>query len=279
MTRKTGKAETTAKPGRVRIGIGGWTYPPWRGVFYPKGLKQADELDYAASHLTSIEINATHYRLQSPASFRKWAATAPDGFIFSIKGPRLVTQQKVLAETGAFISRFFESGLLELGDKLGPVLWQFPPFKRFDQADFGKFLEHLPREFDGRKLNHVVEARHDSFRDAAFIKLLRSFDVTAAFAESEDYPAIADLTGDVVYARLQKGNDALPAAYPPAQLDKWADRVRVWAEGGAPSDLPVVDTEHQLEARPRDVFVYFIHEGKLRAPAAAMALIKRLSKS
>jgi uncharacterized protein YecE (DUF72 family) len=279
MTRKTGKAETTAKPGRVRIGIGGWTYPPWRGVFYPKGLKQADELDYAASHLTSIEINATHYRLQSPASFRKWAATAPDGFIFSIKGPRLVTQQKVLAETGAFISRFFESGLLELGDKLGPVLWQFPPFKRFDQADFGKFLEHLPRELDGRKLNHVVEARHDSFRDAAFIKLLRSFGVTAAFAESEDYPAIADLTGDVVYARLQKGNDALPAAYPPAQLDKWADRVRVWAEGGAPSDLPVVDTEHQLEARPRDVFVYFIHEGKLRAPAGAMALIKRLSKS
>jgi uncharacterized protein YecE (DUF72 family) len=279
MTRKTGKAETTAKPGRVRIGIGGWTYPPWRGVFYPKGLKQADELDYAASHLTSIEINATHYRLQSPASFRKWAATAPDGFIFSIKGPRLVTQQKVLAETGAFISRFFESGLLELGDKLGPVLWQFPPFKRFDQADFGKFLEHLPRERDGRKLNHVVEARHDSFRDAAFIKLLRSFGVTAAFAESEDYPAIADLTGDVVYARLQKGNDALPAAYPPAQLDKWADRVRVWAEGGAPSDLPVVDTEHQLEARPRDVFVYFIHEGKLRAPAGAMALIKRLSKS
>jgi uncharacterized protein YecE (DUF72 family) len=248
-------------------------------VFYPKGLKQADELDYAASHLTSIEINATHYRLQSPASFRKWAATAPDGFIFSIKGPRLVTQQKVLAETGAFISRFFESGLLELGDKLGPVLWQFPPFKRFDQADFGKFLEHLPRERDGRKLNHVVEARHDSFRDAAFIKLLRSFGVTAAFAESEDYPAIADLTGDVVYARLQKGNDALPAAYPPAQLDKWADRVRVWAEGGAPSDLPVVDTEHQLEARPRDVFVYFIHEGKLRAPAGAMALIKRLSKS
>jgi uncharacterized protein YecE (DUF72 family) len=279
MTRKTGKAETTAKPGRIRIGIGGWTYPPWRGVFYPKGLKQADELDYAASHLTSIEINATHYRLQSPASFRKWAATAPDGFIFSIKGPRLVTQQKVLAETGAFISRFFESGLLELGDKLGPVLWQFPPFKRFDQADFSKFLEHLPRELDGRKLNHVVEARHDSFRDAAFIKLLRSFGVTAAFAESEDYPAIADLTGDVVYARLQKGNDALPAAYPPAQLDKWADRVRVWAEGGAPSDLPVVDTEHQLEARPRDVFVYFIHEGKLRAPAGAMALIKRLSKS
>jgi uncharacterized protein YecE (DUF72 family) len=274
MTRKLGPAL-----GSIRVGIGGWTYAPWRGVFYPKGLKQADELAFASSNLTSIEINATHYRLQSPASFRKWAAAAPDGFIFSVKGPRLVTQQKVLAETGAFISRFFDSGVLELGDKLGPVLWQFPPFKRFDQADFGKFLEHLPRELDGRKLNHVVEARHDSFRDAAFIKLLRSFGVTAAFAESEDYPAIADLTGDVVYARLQKGNDALPAAYPPAQLDKWADRARVWAEGGAPNDLPLVEAGQKPEARPRDVFVYFIHEGKLRAPAAAMALIERLGKS
>ena len=274
MTRKLGPAL-----GSIRVGIGGWTYAPWRGVFYPKGLKQADELAFASSNLTSIEINATHYRLQSPASFRKWAAAVPDGFIFSVKGPRLVTQQKVLAETGAFISRFFDSGVLELGDKLGPVLWQFPPFKRFDQADFGKFLEHLPRELDGRKLNHVVEARHDSFRDAAFIKLLRSFGVTAAFAESEDYPAIADPTGDVVYARLQKGNDALPAAYAPAQLDKWADRARVWAEGGAPNDLPLVEAGQKPEARPRDVFVYFIHEGKLRAPAAAMALIERLGKS
>jgi uncharacterized protein YecE (DUF72 family) len=273
MTTKKGQIS-----GKIRVGIGGWSYAPWRGgVFYPKELRQSDELAYAASQLTSIEINATHYRLQSPASFRKWAAAAPDGFIFSVKGPRLVTQQKVLAETGAFISRFFDSGVLELGDKLGPVLWQYPPFKRFDKADFGKFLEHLPRELDGRKLNHVVEARHDSFRDPAFIKLLRSFGVTAAFAESEDYPAIADLTGNVVYARLQKGNDALPAAYPPAQLDEWADRARVWAEGGAPSDLPVVDAEHKLEAKSRDVFVYFIHEGKLRAPAAAMALIERLA--
>ena len=271
MTRKLGPAL-----GSIRVGIGGWTYAPWRGVFYPKGLKQADELAFASSNLTSIEINATHYRLQSPASFRKWAAAAPDGFIFSVKGPRLVTQQKVLAETGAFISRFFDSGVLELGDKLGPVLWQFPPFKRFDQADFGKFLEHLPRELDR---NGERALNRDSFRDAAFIKLLRSFGVTAAFAESEDYPAIADPTGDVVYARLQKGNDALPAAYAPAQLDKWADRARVWAEGGAPNDLPLVEAGQKPEARPRDVFVYFIHEGKLRAPAAAMALIERLGKS
>jgi uncharacterized protein YecE (DUF72 family) len=274
MARKQKDQQTAS--GRIRVGIGGWTYRPWRGAFYPKGLKQADELGYAARHLTSIEINATHYRLQSPASFRKWAAATPDGFMFSVKGPRLVTQQKVLAETGAFISRFFDSGVIELGDKLGPVLWQFPPFKRFDQADFGKFLEHLPRELDGRKLNHVVEARHASFRTPEFIKLLRSFGVTAAFAESADYPAIADLTGDVVYARLQKGSDALLAAYPPAQLDKWADRARVWAEGGAPSDLPVVDSGQKPEAKPRDVFLYFIHEGKLRAPAAATALIERL---
>jgi uncharacterized protein YecE (DUF72 family) len=269
--------EQTQPLGRIRVGIGGWTYAPWRGVFYPKGLKQAEELAYAASRLTSIEINATHYRLQSPKSFRNWAATAPHGFVFSVKGPRVVTQQKVLAETGNFIRRFFDSGLAELGDKLGPVLWQFAPFKRFDEADFAKFLEHLPRELDGMKLNHVVEARHASFRTPEFIKLLRNAGVTAVFAEAEDYPSIADLTGDVVYARLQRGNDALPAAYPPKALDAWAERAKVWADGAEPGDLPLVDTAHKLDAKPRDVFIYFIHEGKLRAPAAAMALIDRLS--
>jgi uncharacterized protein YecE (DUF72 family) len=277
MPSKPIKTKTAATSGQVRVGIGGWTYAPWRGVFYPKGLKQAEELAFASAHLTSIEINATHYRLQSPASFRKWAATAPDGFVFSVKGPRLVTQQKVLAETGDFIRRFFDSGVAELGDKLGPVLWQLPPFKRFDAADFAKFLDHLPQSLDGLKLNHVVEARHDSFRTPEFIRLLRSSGAAAAFAESEDYPAIADLTGDVVYARLQKGTDTLPAAYPPAALDAWAERALMWAGGGAPDDLPVVDTEHPHEAKPRDVFIYFIHEGKLRAPAAAMALIERLA--
>lgn len=149
--------------GRICVGIGGWTYAPWRGVFYPKGLKQADELAYAASRLTSIEINATHYRLQSPKSFRKWAEAVPAGFVFSVKGPRLVTQQKVLAETGGFIKRFLASGLAELGDKLGPVLWQFAPFKPFDRDDFARFLDHLPEELDGLKLNHVVEARIAAF--------------------------------------------------------------------------------------------------------------------
>jgi uncharacterized protein YecE (DUF72 family) len=263
--------------GRIRVGIGGWSYAPWRGTFYPKDLKQADELAYASSHLTSIEINATHYRLQSAKSFRSWGETAPDGFVFSVKGPRLVTQQKVLAETGGFIKRFIESGLRELGDKLGPVLWQFAPFKRFDQSDFGKFLDHLPRELDGRKLHHVVEVRHASFRTPEFVKLLRESGVGTVFTEAEDFPSIADLSGDVVYARLQRGDDALPTAYAPKALDGWAERARTWAAGSVPDDLPVVDATHNPETKPRDVFIYFIHEGKLRAPAAAMELIKRLA--
>ncbi|MBC8012659.1 MAG: DUF72 domain-containing protein [Methyloceanibacter sp.] len=263
--------------GRIRVGIGGWTYAPWRGVFYPKGLPQSQELSYAASHLTSIEINATHYRLQSPKNFRNWAAAAPEGFVFSVKGPRLVTQQKVLAETGNFIRRFFDSGLAELGDRLGPLLWQFAPFKRFDEADFARFLEHLPRELDGLKLNHVVEARHASFRTPEFIKVLRDAGVTASFAEAEDYPSIADVTGEVVYARLQKGSDTIKTAYPPEELDAWAERAKVWAKGGVPQDLPLVDAARTHDAKPRDVFIYFIHEGKLRAPAAAMALIERLA--
>jgi uncharacterized protein YecE (DUF72 family) len=276
MARSHQNQKSAATSGRIRVGIGGWIYAPWRGTFYPKSLKQADELAYAASHLTSIEINATHYRLQSPASFRKWAAAAPDGFKFSVKGPRLVTQQKVLAETGNFIKRFFASGLSELGDKLGPVLWQFAPFKRFDRQDFARFLDHLPRELDGQRLNHVIEARHASFGTPEFIALLCESGVGVVFTEAEDFPSIADLTSDVVYARLQRGNDKLPAAYPPEQLDQWGKRAHLWAEGGAPDDLPLVDKTHKPEAKPRDVFIYFIHEGKLRAPAAAMALIERL---
>jgi uncharacterized protein YecE (DUF72 family) len=267
---------TSKEHGRIPAGIGGWTYPPWRGVFYPKGLCQADELAYAASHLTSIEINATHYRLQSPKNFKKWADTAPDGFVFSVKGPRLVTQRKVLAETGGFIKRFFDSGLSELGDKLGPVLWQFPPFKKFDEADFAKFLEHLPESLDGRKLNHVVEVRHGSFQDSAFIRLLRERGATPVFVDSKDYPAIADLSGEIVYARLQRGADSIETGYATKALDQWAARARVWAAGGRPDDLPVIDGTHTADAKPRDVFVYFIHEGKLRAPAAAMALTERL---
>jgi len=262
--------------GRIRVGIGGWSYAPWRGVFYPKGLRQADELAYAASHLTSIEINATHYRLQSPKSFRAWEAAAPDGFVFSVKGPRLVTQQKTLAGTGTFIKRFLASGLAELGPKLGPVLWQFAPFKRFDPDDFARFLELLPRDHDGLALNHVIEPRHASFATPDFIELLRDNGVGAAYTDAETWPSIADITGGVVYARLQRGDDRLAAAYKPEELDAWAERAKIWAKGDVPKDLPRIDDMHKPDIKPRDVFIYFIHEGKLRAPAAAMALIDRL---
>jgi uncharacterized protein YecE (DUF72 family) len=277
MTRKILMAKKPTTPsGRIRVGIGGWSYAPWRGVFYPKGLKQADELSYATSKLTSIEINATHYRLQSPKSFRIWGATAPDGFVFSVKGPRLVTQQKSLAETGNFITRFFKSGLAELGDRLGPILWQFAPFKRFDEDDFGKFLELLPHELDGQKLNQVVEVRHASFAIPRFAELARDAGVTIAYVDAEGWPNIADLTGDVVYARLQRGDDALAAAYPPGELDAWAGRAKTWAKSSTPDDLKLLAESAASKPRPRDVFIYFIHEGKLRAPAAAMALIERL---
>jgi uncharacterized protein YecE (DUF72 family) len=277
MTRKILLAKKPTTPsGRIRVGIGGWSYAPWRGVFYPKGLKQADELSYATSKLTSIEINATHYRLQSPKSFRIWGATAPEGFVFSVKGPRLVTQQKVLAETGNFITRFLKSGLAELGDRLGPILWQFAPFKRFDEDDFGRFLDLLPHELDGQELNQVVEVRHASFAIPRFAELARDAGVTIAYVDAEGWPNIADLTGDVVYARLQRGDDALAAAYPPGELDSWAGRAKTWAKGSAPDDLKLLAESAASKPRPRDVFIYFIHEGKLRAPAAAMALIERL---
>jgi len=262
--------------GRIYIGVGGWTFAPWRGVFYPDGLPHAKELEYASRHLTSIEINGTFYRTQTPATFRKWAKEVSDGFVFSVKGPRYVTQRRVLAEAGDSIKRFMDSGVLELGDRLGPLLWQFAPFKKFDEADFGAFLELLPRKLDGRTLRHVVEVRHDSFRTPAFIALLRKFGAAAVFAEHETYPAIADVTGDFVYARLQKGEDDIPTAYPPQALDAWAGRIRTWAEGGEPDDLPRADASRKPAPTPRDVFAYVIHEGKIRAPAAAMALIERV---
>lgn len=263
--------------GTIRAGVGGWIYKPWRGVFYPKGLKQADELAYATSHLTTIEINATHYRLQSPKSFRRWADTARQGFVYAIKGPRLVTQQKVLADTAKFVERFFASGLDELGDKLGPILWQFAPFKRYDETDFAKFLSLLPTSLDGQRLNHAVEVRHRSFEDVKFIDLLREHGVVPVYVDSEDYPSIADITGDIVYARLQRGSDAIETGYESGDLDRWAARASQWAQGGVPDGLPSLDPAHNPDKRPRDVFVYFIHEGKLRAPAAAMSLIERLA--
>jgi uncharacterized protein YecE (DUF72 family) len=265
-----------AKQGRIYVGIGGWTYEPWRGVFYPKGLAHAKELAYASEHLTSIEVNGTFYSTQSPKTYRKWADETPDGFVFSLKGPRYAVNRRVLAEAGDSIKRFLGSGVTELGDKLGPMLWQFAPTKKFDEADFGRFLELLPPKLDGRALRHVVEVRHDSFRTPAFLALLREFSVPVVFSEHETYPAIADLTADFVYARLQKGKDSIKTGYPPKGLDQWAERAQLWARGGEPADLPRVSND-KAKKQPRDVFAYFIHEGKIRAPAAAMALIERIS--
>jgi uncharacterized protein YecE (DUF72 family) len=166
--------------------------------------------------------------------------------------------------------------LSELGAKLGPLLWQLPPFKRFDADDLGKFLDLLPRDLDGQGLNHVIEARHASFGTPVFVKCLRDAGVGAVYTDAETWPNIADATGDVVYARLQRGDDKLEAAYPPAEIDAWSKRAKQWAEGRAPEDLPLVAAEHEPAAKSRDVFIYFIHEGKLRAPAAAMALIERI---
>jgi uncharacterized protein YecE (DUF72 family) len=260
----------------IRVGVGGWTFAPWRGAFYPQGLPHARELAYASTHLTSIEINGTFYRTQTPATFRKWAQETPEGFVFSVKGPRYVTQRPALGEAGDSIKRFCESGVVELGDRLGPILWQFAPTKKFNEADFRDFLELLPREWADRSLRHVVEVRHASFRTPAFTALLREFDMPVVFAEHDTYPAIADVTGGFVYARLQKGEDSIATGYPFAALDAWAQRVRLWAEGREPDDLPRVESDRHAGVRPREVFVYFIHEGKVRAPAAAMALIERL---
>jgi uncharacterized protein YecE (DUF72 family) len=265
----------TAQSGQIRVGIGGWTFAPWRGVFYPKGLPHAKELRYASERLTSIEVNGTFYRTQTPATFRKWASEVPAGFLFALKGPRFATNRRVLREAGDSIRRFLDSGVTELGDHLGPLLWQFAPTKTFDAADFRGFLELLPETFDRRPIRHVVEVRHDSFKSAEFVTLLRQFRIPVVYTDHVRFPNIADLTGDFVYARLQRGKDNVPTAYPPKALEGWAERLRVWAKGGEPRDLPRLEAK-ALKAKPRDVFAYVIHEGKVRAPAAALALIERL---
>src|SRR3954465_14007968 len=242
--------------GQIRVGIGGWNFPPWRGVFYPDKLPQTRELEYAASKLTPIEINSTHSGSQKPESFRKWAAQTPAGFKFSVKASRFSTNRRVLAEGADSIKRFLNSGVTELGDRLGPLLWQFAPTKKFDEADFRSFLELLPGKQDGLALRHVVEVRHDSFRAPEFIALLRAFNVAVVCAEHETYPGIADVTSDFVYLRLQKGKDTIKTGYPPKELDAWAERLKMFAKGGIPKDLPQVDPKTKPKAAPRDVFAY-----------------------
>ena len=259
----------------IRVGIGGWVFEPWRGEFYPKGLPQARELEYASRKVTSIEINATFYRTQKPDSFRKWAAETPDNFVFSLKGPQFATNRRVLAEAGPAIERFFASGLLELKSKLGPVLWQMAPSKKFDPADFAAFLALLPPELDGRSIRHVVEVRHESFLVPSFIALLRKFSVAVAVVDSNKHPLIADVAADFVYARLQRTCEKEKSGYPARALALWAKRARQWGAGGAPDDLAALVAPSPASGK-RDVFIYMISGAKARAPAAAMALIDRL---
>jgi uncharacterized protein YecE (DUF72 family) len=261
----------------IRVGVGGWTYEPWRGTFYPAGLKHADELSYASRHLTTIEINGTFYRTQSAASFRKWRDETPDGFVFSVKGHRAIVNRRNLAEAGEPIEWFFKSGILELGEKLGPVLWQLAPFTKFDADDLGAFLSLLPRRFDGSSAMHVVEVRHTSFLVPQFISLLREHNVAVAYADSDEYPAVADVTADFIYARLQRTEEKIPTGYAPADLDRWAARACRWESGDAPEDLPRI-AEKAAPKKKRPVFVYMISGAKARAPAAAMALIERITK-
>ena len=267
-----------AQSGTIRAGIGGWTFAPWRGTFYPETLRQKDELNYASRQLATIEINGTYYGSQKPATFAKWADDVPDGFIFSLKGNRFVTNRRVLAEAGESLERFLGSGLTELGDRLGPLLWQFAPTKKFDPEDFSAFLQMLPKERDGIALQHAVEVRHDSFSTPDFVALAARYGVAIVYAEHAVYPEIADVTAPFIYARLQKGQDDIPTAYAPEVLDEWAERARIWADGEAPADLPLADPARKPEPVARDVYVYFIHEGKVRAPHAAMALQSRVSK-
>ncbi|MCB1500167.1 MAG: DUF72 domain-containing protein [Bauldia sp.] len=260
----------------IRVGIGGWTYEPWRGAFYPEGLKHADELRFAGAHVTSIEINGTFYRTQSAASFAKWRDETPEGFVFSVKGHRAIVNKKALAETGEALDWFYGSGILALGDKLGPVLWQFAPYRKFDAEDFAAFLALLPKEKEGRPMRHVVEVRHESFLTPAFVDLLRAHEVAVVYADSDDYPAIADVSAPFVYMRLQRTSEDIPTGYAEADLDAWAARAKAFAAGGAPDDLVRFHPKPAKKAK-RDVFVYMIAGAKVRAPAAAMALIERVA--
>jgi uncharacterized protein YecE (DUF72 family) len=260
----------------IRVGIGGWTFAPWRGAFYPKGLPHAQELTYAAEHLSSIEINGTFYRTQTPSSFTKWGRETPDGFVFALKGPRYATHRKPLAEAAPSIERFYKSGPLTLGDKLGPVLWQFAPFLKFDPADFGAFLGLLPKELEGRTLRHVVEARHASFSDPRYIALLREHGVAHAIIESEKHPVVEDITADFVYLRLEAAQEDETTGYPKKALERWAKRIKAWSAGGEPDDATRLAPEPAPKAKARDCFVYFISGAKVRNPAAAMALMERI---
>jgi len=243
--------------GTVRVGIGGWTFEPWRGVFYPEGLAQKRELEFASRALTTIEVNGTYYSTFKPKSWINWRDETPDDFVFSVKASRYATNRKVLAEGGPSVARFLEQGMTELGSKLGPIVWQFMPTKKFDPEDFGAFLSFLPKKMDGLALRHAVEVRHPSFEVPAFTELARKHGVAIVFATGEDYPTIDEPSGGFTYARFMITQENVAGGVTDKQLSDVAKRAKAWAKGG-------------------DVFLFFISSAKVRNPAAAQALINKL---
>ena len=239
----------------IRIGIGGWTYEPWRGTFYPDKLPQKRELEYVGQKLTATEINATYYGRQSPKSWENWEKAVPDGFQFAVKGSRFVTMKSKLAEAGEGIANFHAQGFSALGRKLGPILWMFMARKRFDREDIAAFLKLLPEKQDGVALRHAIEPRHESFRDDAFIDLCRDHNVAIVYGDDDEFPLIDADTADFRYARLQRMNEDVPTGYDGKSLDRFADLARGWG---------------------KDSYIFMINGAKVRAPAAAMALQDRL---
>ena len=246
---------------RIRVGVGGWTYPPWRDNFFPKGLPQNQELSYASRQLTAIEVNGTYYSTFKPPTFAKWRDETPDDFVFSLKANRFATNRRELASAGDSIQRFVDSGIVELGSKLGPIVWQFMPTKQFDAADFEAFLALLPAQVDGLALRHVLDVRHDSFESPAYLELARRYGCTTVHTDAGKFPAIADAHSDLAYLRLMRSAADCPTGYAHEALAQWAQGARAW-------------TAHSAA---REVFIFFINGAKERAPAAATELIKLLS--
>jgi uncharacterized protein YecE (DUF72 family) len=260
---------------RIRVGVGGWTFEPWRDNFFPQGWPHSRELEYASRKLSAIEVNGTYYSSQKPATFAKWRDETPDDFVFSLKASRFATNRRVLAEAGESIERFVNQGIAELAHKLGPIVWQFAPTKRFEPVDFEAFLKLLPAKVEGHALRHVLDVRHESFMVPEYLALARRFGAATVFTDSDDYPSFADVTGGFVYARLMRTDAKLAHGMAPNDLDQIAACAKAWQQGGEPEALPRVEPAPAGVA-PRDVFLYFISGAKEKAPAAAMALIERL---
>ena len=283
----------------IRIGISGWTYKPWRGVFYPKGLPQKDELAFAARQFRSIEINGTFYGLQKPEAFAKWREETPADFVFAVKGSRYITHMRRLKDIEAPLANFFASGLLRLGPKLGPLLWQFPPHMRFNEERFEAFFRLLPHDMKaaaklasqhderlaGRAwieaegngaVRHAVEIRHESFCTPAFIELLRRYNIALVVADTPDWPLLMDMTTDFVYCRLHGAEELYASGYGDNSLALWASRIEAWAGGREPEDAKRVLGPSRNRPEGRDVYVYFDNDIKVHAPFDAANLARRL---